>query len=103
MELGELQNKLLAAGRLEPRDERVPYAFEKRITARLAKNAAPETLAWAHDLWRAAVSCTALALLLVSWSVLTPGNSLPTGDFADDLEKTVLAAADAEHSFDSTW
>src|SRR5688572_1063631 len=39
-------------------DERVPYAFEKRIIAHL-KNARPADIwnAWAPMMWRAALSC----------------------------------------------
>jgi len=36
MNLAELQKKLIAAARTEVLDDRVAYAFEKRITALLA-------------------------------------------------------------------
>ena len=39
MNLAELHNKLIAVARLQKPDERVPYAFEKRITALIAARA----------------------------------------------------------------
>ena len=36
MNLAELERKLIAAARANPPSDRVPYAFEKRIMARLA-------------------------------------------------------------------
>jgi hypothetical protein len=42
-------------------------------------------------------------LLLVGWTVLTPGQPVPDNDLAQELENTILAAATAEHVLDSTW
>ena len=39
MNLAELERKLIAAARANPPSDRVPYAFEKRIMARLAEPA----------------------------------------------------------------
>ena len=39
MNVAELQNKLVAAARLSAPDDRVPYAFEKRIMAQIAARA----------------------------------------------------------------
>ena len=36
MNLDNLHNKLITAARATPADDRVPYAFEKRVMARLA-------------------------------------------------------------------
>ena len=47
MNLAELERKLIAAARANPPSDRVPYAFEKRIMARLA--ARPVVDGWA--LW----------------------------------------------------
>ena len=65
MNLAELQKKLIAAAETEVLDDRVPYAFEKRVTALLASRVAPQNLdLWVRGLWRAAVSCVAISLML---------------------------------------
>jgi hypothetical protein len=96
MNLAELQKKLIAAARANPPSEMVPYAFEKRIMARLtAKPVEDAWLAWGVAMWRGAIACVAvsiLAALLVSAS----------GDKSDtrDLETTVFAAA---QDVSETW
>jgi hypothetical protein len=97
MNLEELQKKLIAAARTEVLDDRVPYAFEKRITALLASRVAPDNLAlWVRGLWRAAVSCVAIALLCGAWTFLNPATA--TASTSDDLsqsfENTLLASVD---------
>ena len=55
MNLAELERKLIAAARANPPSDRVPYAFEKRIMARLAARPVADGWAlWARALWRAA-------------------------------------------------
>jgi len=103
MNLAELQRKLFAAARAHTPSERVPYAFEKRIMARLMGRTATDLSGmWARALWRAAVSCIALALLLSAWSWLSPA-SASTPDFSQVFESTVLAAADQATSPDTLW
>lgn len=54
-----------------PRDERVPYAFEKRVMANLAPAAIPDALTqWTRALWRSVAPCLAVAIVaaLVSFS-----------------------------------
>jgi hypothetical protein len=93
MNLSALEKKLMAAGRREAPDDRVPYAFEKRIMARLAEAAPVDVLGfWGRSLWRAAVPCLALALLLGTWSFWISQHS-PKPDFSDDLEIAVLIPA----------
>ena len=65
MNLAELQKKLIAAARLNPPDDRVPYAFEKRIMALIAaRTGADRWVFWTRGLWRAAASCVAVAVVL---------------------------------------
>jgi hypothetical protein len=95
MNLAELQNKLLAAARHQPPDERVPYAFEKRIMAHLAARAVPDRLAiWTGGLWRAAISCLALALVCGAVSFFMPTVTDNGSDLSQDFENTLLASAD---------
>ncbi len=104
MNLIELQRKLLAAARSDPPSDRVPYAFEKRIMARL--KSAPrldEWALWGRALWRATAPCIAIMVLLCAWSLLAPLNHPPASDLSQDFENTVFAAVDQESSTDSLW
>ncbi len=103
MKLSELQTKLIAAARTSPPDDRVPYAFEKRITALLrARPVADRWALWSRALWRGAAGCLTVALLLGTCSVFLPkgGNSAGT-DLSQEFVNTMLASADQDS--DSTW
>ena len=104
MKVTQLERKLIAAARANPPSDRVPYAFEKRIMARLAAQPVPDDWAlWARALWRAAAPCVAIMLLLGAWSFFAPHNSTAANDVSQDLEKTLLAAVDQEPPTDSVW
>jgi hypothetical protein len=95
MSLPELQKKLVAAARLKAPDERVPYAFEKRVMAQLAARAgADDWVFWSRGLWRAAASCVAVALLLGAVSLFQPKAPDSGKDLSQDFENTLLASAD---------
>ena len=99
MNLEDLQKKLLAAARNNPPEDRVPYAFEKRILARLASQPAIDSSAfWARALWRAAVPCVAVTLLLTTLSFTMVPNETATVTSEDDVsqqfELALLAPAD---------
>lgn len=65
-----LEKKLLSVARAEPVDDRVPYAFEKRIMARLAAAKPLDLWAiWSQSLWKAALACVVLSVLVSIWSV----------------------------------
>ncbi len=98
MDISELQRKLLAAARSGAPSDSVPYAFEKRIMARLSgKPSFDHWSFWAQHLWRAAAPCLVLMLLLSLGSVL---GLLPNSSRAPDLETAVLAPF---NNFDMTW
>jgi len=80
MKLSELQKKLIAAARANPPSDRVPYAFEKRITALLAARPVLDRWAlWSRALWRGAVGCLAVMALLSAGSFFIPQNlSIPS-------------------------
>ncbi len=104
MNLAELESKLLAAARAQRPSDRVPYAFEQRITARLLTQPKTDEWAlWARALWRAAAPCLALMLLLAAWSWLAPAGSPQTMDLSQEFDNTVLAAVEQEQSSDSLW
>jgi len=80
----------------------VPFAFEKRVMARIrAFDPANATDMWKFlvpTMWRAAFACLAVTIVtgaVVRYSGLTKSTEL----FAGDLERTVLAPVDV----DDTW
>ena len=95
MNIAELQAKLLAAARANPPGDRVPYAFEKRVTALLAARPATDPLVlWVRGLWWAAVSCAAIALLCSAWAFFHPPTSTGVSDLSQNFENTLLASVD---------
>ena len=95
MNLAELHKKLIAAARANAPGDRVPHAFERRVTALLASRVAPQNLDWwVRGLWRAAVSCVAVALLCGAWVVFTPKTAPGSTDLSQDFENTLLASVD---------
>ena len=82
----------------------MPFAFAKRIIARLPGRAAPDPWAlWSHALWRAAALCVGVMLLSTAWTVLAPGHAAPANDLSQDFENTLVAAVGQDQPADSTW
>ena len=95
MNESELQAKLIKAARHEPLQDQVPYAFEKRIMARLAALAPANPWAsWGRPLWRAALSCVAITLLCGLWSLASAPKTDRSDNFAQAFERAVFASAD---------
>src|SRR5215813_7224888 len=99
MNLDALRQRLLAAARKNPPSDRVPYAFEKRIMARLtsARASRPdEWLAWARALWYGAAVCVAVTLLVGVWSFASASTPDPDAalSFSQDLEQTIFDSVD---------
>jgi len=95
MNIAELQQKLTTAARQQTPDDRVPYAFEKRILALIAERKADSgSVLWAGGLWRAAVSCLALAAVCGAVSLYTPVTAENSNDLSQDFENTLLASVD---------
>lgn len=96
MNLAELETKLLAAARNNPPSDHVPYAFEQRVMARLRERPAADPAAyWAQALWRGALSCVAVVVLLGAFSWFSPA----TSDLDDHLDETLLAAVPHDSEF----
>ncbi len=103
MKLDELQQKLLSSARANPPDERVPYAFEQRVMARLALAVRPDQwAAYARGLWHAAAACVGLMLLLGALSFFARPHSSTVGDLSQEFENTLLAGVDQDQPADST-
>jgi hypothetical protein len=90
--------QFISAARSINTNERVPYAFEKRIMANLL-GAKPVDLwnAYAGIMWRAALSC--LLITAITGAAVKFADPSRADLFASDLERTVLAPVDV----DDTW
>jgi len=101
MKLEQLRHTLLAAARTQAPSDAVPYAFEKRIVARLSTLSIQDGWsAWAVALWRGAAACIAVALLCGAWAFSPLNTSRASTDLSQDLEHVILASADEA---DSSW
>ncbi len=96
-----LQNRLIQTARRQSPADAVPYAFERRVLARLCQAAPDPWSSAARILWWAAGACTAIAVTIGIWtSIAQPAGA----DFADDLEQTILASSvDTTVSFDAEF
>jgi hypothetical protein len=90
----ELQKKLIGAARAHTPEDRVPYAFEKRIMALIPTiQPTDSAVLWVRGLWQAAVSCAAIALLCGAWSFFNPATNI-SDDLSQNFESTLLASVD---------
>ncbi len=102
MNVDELQRKLMAAARANPPGDQVPYAFERRIMARLAaRPLVDHWTQWAQALWRGAAACVAITLLLSAWSFYSTSSPANTTDLSQQFENTLIAAADQDSPAES--
>jgi len=97
MNLEHLQRKLFAAARAAAPEEGMPYAFEQRILARLeGKSAVDISALWARALWRAAVPCVVVTILLaaLSLTVASSDSATLTGseNVAQQFEQALLGS-----------
>jgi hypothetical protein len=104
MDLQKLQKKLIAAARNNPPSDAVPFAFEKRIMAHLARPMIDAWSAWGRALWRAAAACVIAMALFGGWSYQSA--MAEKTDLSQDLKNTIFAALD-EHpqvaGAEETW
>jgi hypothetical protein len=100
MNVGNLENKLLNAAKQNPPDDKVPYAFEKRIMANLKPSPVRNLwFSYGKSLWRGAFSCMAITVLCGIWSFSNLKKS-ETETLAQDFEGAVYATID-QHIEDS--
>ena len=92
MDQSKLHAKLIAAARQNPPSDRVPYAFEKRIMARISQPVADVWSIWGPALWRAALACIVATVLVGTWSEFSPSSE--SEDLSQAVENTVYAAVD---------
>ena len=102
--LNLLHEKLIRAARSHPPSDRVPYAFEQRILARLKAEPVRDVLAlWVRALWRAAIPCVAVMLLFAAWATAPtpPAAAHETADLGVELESTLMASVSLDN--DLPW
>src|SRR5579864_3308139 len=93
MDAEMMREKLIAAARKTPRCEEVPYAFSKRIMARIGRATPLSGWAlWARPLWSAAASCMAITILCAVWSLAAQPHGDLSESFSQDFERTVFSA-----------
>lgn len=90
LDLERLRKTLIRAARAQAPDDAVPFAYERRIMARLGPGVAPSAwLVWGQALWRAAAACVVFTALLSVWSFWPVSQEEPA-----TLESTVFAEAE---------
>ena len=95
MDLEKLQQKLIAAAKLSPPSDRVPYAFEKRIMARLtAPLIVDEWSLCGRWLWRAVAPCMSVMAALGVWVLATMHPEPESQNLEQAIENTLLSSDD---------
>lgn len=103
MNLENLHKKLISAARAIPADDRVPYAFEKRVMARLADSLRVDLLgAWSAALWRGALACLVVTLLSGAWMLWTETHP-DSPEFAHEFSAAVFASAGDSDDEAEAW
>jgi anti-sigma-K factor RskA len=92
MKPDELHKQWVAVARAYPPSDKVPYAFEKRVMARLKARSKPDlwTL-WNQMLWRAAIPCVAIMMMVGAWTYLLQNGSGSGDTLVAELENIVFA------------
>ncbi len=92
MNIVDLEKKLLTAARATPPREDVPYAFEKRVMARITSESLMDIWAlWGRLLWRAAAPCVGIMLALTAWTLFSAASNGGSDNLAVALEDSVMA------------
>ena len=99
MNLEQLHKKLISVARQNPPGDQVPYAFEKRIMARLKTRAVDTWALWSHALWRAALTCVLVVAGIGLWSASPLHKN--DSDLSEDFEDAVFASFD--QNVGDTW
>ncbi len=99
MNLERLQRTLLDTARQTTPSDRVPYAFEQRVMARIRAAKNDPLAIWGSWLWRSAVSACALAVVtgVISLNLAEPplDGTEPAVELASvHLEDALFASAD---------
>lgn len=94
MNSSDLHQKIISAARSNPPGGQAPYAFEKRVMARVRSLRPVSTLSlWGRPLWMAALSCVAVTMLCGVWSFASV-HTTDNDSFSQELESVVYASMD---------
>jgi hypothetical protein len=88
----DIYERLIRAARKLPENDQAPYAFEKRIMAQLRNVKPVDNVAmWALGLWKAAVPCVAIMLLITTWATFSTSSeaNASTETLASELQLTM--------------
>lgn len=95
MDLEKLQQKLMAVAKASPPSDQVPYAFEKRIMARLtAPLKVDEWALCGRWLWRAVTPCMSVMAALGVWVFTTMQPEPESQNLEQAIENTLLSSDD---------
>lgn len=95
MNIAKLQDKLVAAARQTPLDDRVPYAFEQRIMAHVRRPLASDRWTiWSRWMWQAAVPCLGLTAVLCALALSSGAQNTTRPPLNEQFETAVYAAVD---------
>ncbi|MBI3876334.1 MAG: hypothetical protein HY300_10345 [Verrucomicrobia bacterium] len=91
----KLRQKLMAAAKAATPSDRVPYAFEKRIMARLVAPLVVDVWAvWGRWLWRAVAPCMSVMVVLGAWVLVTMHPEPENQNLEQAIENTLLSSDD---------
>jgi len=88
----DIFDRLIRAARRIPENDQTPYSFEKRIMSQLRDVKPVDNVAiWALGLWKAAVPCVAIMLLITTWATLssTTDANASSDALASELQYTM--------------
>jgi hypothetical protein len=94
MDTSKLHEKLIAAGRTNAPEGRVPYLFEQRVMRQLAGAKVDPWAAWEQSLMRAALCSVVLMLALTTGSFFLGKPAQPAQSLSQDVEQTLFSAVD---------
>jgi hypothetical protein len=94
MDVENLRRKLISVARDDRPREDVPYAFEKRIMARLGSPQPTGLQVSAPILWRAVAACLVIMILTSGWIEVSQRMETGSESLALALEDAVLAPLD---------
>ncbi|MBI5802975.1 MAG: hypothetical protein HZA92_19915 [Verrucomicrobia bacterium] len=93
--MDQLQQKLMAVAKASPPGDHVPYAFEKRIMARLIAPLPVDVWAvWGRWLWRAVAPCMSVMAALGLWVIATMHPEQESQNLEQAIENTLLSSDD---------
>lgn len=103
MNINLLHEKLMRVARSNGSSDQVPYAFGKRILARIRSERVIDSVTlWARALWRGAIPCVAVMVLLSAWAIQAPEPSTASAavdDLGLELETTLMASVSVDNDF----